>query len=126
MSRFREKFAMPAVFTIDDLTRARLLRLEAVARAGGRDVLQARQAVARWVGASSGALEGVRRGRVKGVKAWLAGAVKNAFVEILKRELSELENELALAEAGGRIVDGDAEEAARLVEEARELIGGKP
>ena len=116
---------MAATSTLDDLTRCRLARLEAVARAAGRDAEQARAWVAARLGCSPGALEGVRRGRTKGVKAWLAERVRSAFCEILAREMKALEHELAMAEAGNRLLVEDAEQAARLIEQARGLIGGK-
>ena len=65
----------------------------------------ARAAVARRVGGAVGTLENLRRGRIKGVRAWIAEALRDALVKELKSEIAAHEHELAILLAGARHPD---------------------
>lgn len=83
--------------------RLELVELFEALRLGSRT--RARAAVARRVGLPETSLERVRRGRVKGIKAYVAEAVRGAFVAVISRELSELAQDLELARRGALAAD---------------------
>lgn len=123
MSKNRDKMTM-SVSSIDDKAARRLAMLETWARRRAGTALAAREAVAKAVGVSAGALERVRRGRVKGVRGYVAARIQNAFVEAIQKEIRGLEHELFLALARGCDPEGDEAEATCVaLRKARELIG---
>ena len=89
-------------------------------------VVKARDVVARKTGVPAGTLEGLRRDRIKGVKAWVFEALRSAVIGNMKNEISRCAHELALARQSGldpRSAEMDALESA--MRKAEQLIGGK-
>jgi hypothetical protein len=114
---------MPSTQTIDEKTRWRLGVLEHVEAQSVGSMTLARERVARALGLSAGSLERVRRGRVKGVKGFVAEAIRGAFVAVIQREIAGLEHELELARQGGLdLAETRAVEACAALAEARGLI----
>lgn len=110
---------------IDEKTRWRLQTIETFEARRLGSMTRARASVAAAIGLSESSLDRVRRGRVKAVKAFVAEAVCAAFVEVLSREMTRLQDELALA--GGRPLAADEEGEARAAgAAARRHIEGRP
>lgn len=65
----------------------------------------ARQAVARRTGVPAGTLENLRRGRIKGVREWVADRLRSALISELEAEFARTEHELAFLRASHRRVD---------------------
>ena len=83
----------------------------------------AREAVARKSGIPSGTLETIRRGRSKGVRAWVVEKLKAFVLRELADEIGRLTHELAMVRARSGGVESNAEGAARAaVEAARKLV----
>lgn len=61
----------------------------------------ARRAVARRLGVAPGSLENLRRGRTKGVRAWLFERIRSAFIQEAQQELQRLSHELDVAIQSG-------------------------
>ena len=102
--------------------RERLARLDALFRRRSGEGWRAH--LARALGCAPGTLENLRRARLKGVRAALAERLSALLVRELAREIENLEHELAMARAGARRVDADAQRAAvSALAEARRLIG---
>jgi len=57
----------------------------------------ARQTVARRLSVAPGTLEGLRRGRGKGARAWLVERLQSAFVRELELEIARLTHERQMA-----------------------------
>jgi hypothetical protein len=112
-----------------DVEQAQLLarRLEdTAARQLGIQIREARDIIARRIGASPGFLENLRRDppRIKSVPSWLMGRIRQAFVAELNAEITRLRHELEMASQCG--VDPRSDEimeAATLIEKAKAIIG---
>ena len=61
----------------------------------------ARRAVARRLGVAPGSLENLRRGRTKGVRAWLFERLRAAFIREAQQEINRLQHELDIARQSG-------------------------
>ena len=86
----------------DILTRAWVEKLEKTEAARtGVPVTVARRAVARRLGVSPGTVENIRRGRTKGVRAWIADRVANAVIREIENEIRGLSHELQCARQCG-------------------------
>lgn len=76
-----------------------LEKTEAVRRGGS--ISEARPIVARRLGVAPGALERLRKGRVKGVRTWLYQRMRALVIEELHAEIRRQEHELFLAMQSG-------------------------
>ena len=91
---------MPAM-AIEMQTRQWATELEDRERARSRTpLITARRAVANRVGVPAGTLENIRRGRSKGVRAWVAEKIRSAIVAEMEREVERLTHEIFLALQG--------------------------
>lgn len=96
------KFGLMSVVAFDDDVRRWARRLEErEATRSSTPLPIARTAVARRVGVAAGTLESIRRGRLKGVRTWIADRIKMAFVRELEAEIAALSHELDLLRQGG-------------------------
>ena len=85
----------------------------------------ARAVVARATGIPCGTLENLRRGRSKGVRAWVCERLAAYVARQIQLEIGRLQHDLALAVALSQGVDANEISAARAaVEEAQKLIEG--
>ena len=85
---------------IDETAAAFARRLEDRERSRcGVSLPVARDAVARRTGVAVGTLENLRRGRIKGVRAWIEAALRAALVKELEAELARTEHELTVLRA---------------------------
>lgn len=75
---------------------ARILEHSEASRRGV-PISDARPVVARRLGIAPGALERLRRGRVKGVRTWLYQRIRALVIEELHAEIRRQEHELFLA-----------------------------
>ena len=98
--------------TADTMPRAWVERLEKTEAArSGVPVTVARRAVARRLGVSPGTVENIRRGRTKGVRAWIADRVANAVIREIENEIRGLSHELQCArQCGLRTGEGEIDE----------------
>lgn len=71
-------------------------------RAAGVPLRLARRVVARRTGIPAGALENLRRGRTKGVRAWILSALQTALIRELEAEIARDEHEIQLLKAARR------------------------
>ena len=96
----------------DAMTRNWVEKLEKTEAARtGVPVTVARRAVARRLGVSPGTVENIRRGRTKGVRAWIADRVANAVIREIEAEIRGLSHELQIArQCGGRTGEGEINE----------------
>jgi hypothetical protein len=86
----------------DTMTRHWVEKLEKTEAARtGVPVVVARRAVARRLGVAPGTIENLRRGRTKGVRAWIAERVANAVIREIEAELRGLNHELQCARQCG-------------------------
>lgn len=100
--------------SVDIATRNWAIGLEDRERArSGAPLPIARKAVARRLKIPPGTLENLRRGRIKGVRAWLVERVQSAFVRELELEIARLTHERQLVLQSGL---GSHQEHAREVE----------
>ena len=85
----------------DDSARkwARLLEDRETGR--GHPLPVARQTLARRIGVSAGTLENLRRGRIKGVRAFVFEKIRLAYLAELQRQKELLRHEIAIAQAKG-------------------------
>lgn len=90
-----------AVIAFDDEARewARHLEDREASRCGPLSV--ARKSLARRIGVSAGTLENLRRGRIKGIKAYIFERIRAAYLAELTRQKGLLEHEIAVAQAKG-------------------------
>lgn len=90
----------------------------------GMKLPEARRVLARDTGVSAGTFESLRRGRLKGVKNWIAERIRSAVIRDLQQEIARCTHELELARQAGldpRSSDMAALETA--VQKANELMG---
>ncbi len=85
----------------------------------------ARASVARRVGVAPGTLERLRAGRIKGVREWIASALRGALIAELEAEIGRAEHELTILRASDRRIDRSqvAEVEAGLASLRRTLSG---
>ena len=85
-----------------------------------------RASVARATGVAAGTLENLRRGRIKGVRAWIFSALRAALIAELEAELARNEHELAVLRLSARRLDQEqvAEVEAGLAS-LRKLMSGE-
>lgn len=110
---------------IDATAREWAMELEKreMARSGVR-LPQARAAVARRLNVSPGTMEGIRRGRGKGMRAWLVDRIQAAFIREIESEISRLTHVLEIARQTG--MDARSSEVGSVETELaalRELVG---
>lgn len=97
----KDKTTMSAV-EFDAFSRQSVRFLEDhAAEQGSMPVGVARKIVARRIGVSPGTLEGIRKGRTKGVREWVAERIRAAFIRELEAEIARLSHELQMARARG-------------------------
>ena len=85
----------------------------------------ARLAVARRTGVAVGTLENLRRGRIKGVREWVAERLRAALISELEAELARTEHELSILRASRRRVDqGQIVEVEASLAALRETLRG--
>ena len=125
MPDIREKLPMSVAAVFDDGEVRRWVR-ESEARESARTGVplpMAREAVARKSGIPSGTLETIRRGRSKGVRAWVVDRLREFVVSELQAEIGRLSHDLEMVRARSGGVESNAEGAARAaVEAARKLV----
>lgn len=95
------------------------------ARRSALPVHEARPALARRLGIPAGTLEGLRRDRVKGVRAWVYERLREAVISEIRQEIKRSEHELSIAVQAG--LDPRSSEMAALKDavcRAQEMIGG--
>ena len=83
------------------------------ARAAGATKPEAIARAARLARVSPGAIEGVLRGRVKGLKLSFAEGIRSAFIHETAREIERLRHDLEMARAAGLAADAREVRAAR-------------
>ena len=80
----------------------------------GHSLAVARNAVARRIKVAPGTLENLRRGRTKGIRAWIFEALRAELVRELEQEQRRLAHELEiLRQCGGGAVSGSIGEIDR-------------
>ncbi|MFO1147768.1 MAG: hypothetical protein U1E62_05260 [Alsobacter sp.] len=96
-------------------------RLEGIeARKSGRGMPAAREALARRLGVPAGTLENIRRGRSKGIRAWLDERIRAAVIRELTTEILRLEHEVQVArQCGAHPGSTEILEAEAALEKAR-------
>ena len=100
-----DDYAMTAA-TFDETAVGFARRLEDREREKSRVTLPvARQIVARRTGVAIGTLENLRRGRVKGVREWIAERLRAALIAELEAEVARAEHELTILRASHRRMD---------------------
>ena len=87
----------------------------------------ARKAVARRLEVAPGALENIRRGRVKGVRAWLYERIRAGVIREIESEMARLSHELEVARRSGLAVNkGEAHAVeARIASLAKLIVEGE-
>lgn len=110
--------------SVDIATRNWAIGLEDRERArSGVPLPIARRAVARRLNIAPGTLENLRRGRIKGVRAWLVERVQSAFVRELELEIARLTHERELAlQSGMDTREDQVREVDAHLSAARELL----
>ncbi|MGO4334975.1 hypothetical protein AB4037_08670 [Labrys sp. KB_33_2] len=86
------KMSAATAIDYDDAARSFVERIEN---------LRGRDAAARAIGAGSGTLENIRRGRRKGISVGLFVRIQGAVIRELEKEIRTLEAEIAFAEQCG-------------------------
>ena len=101
---------------------AHMLERNERSRTGG-SVATVRAAIAQRLGVAPGTLENISRGRLKGVRAWVAEKIRGAVIRELEREIQRLQGELHMAHQSGAHPAADEVCAAlSAIAEARHLI----
>jgi hypothetical protein len=91
-----------SVSTFDDAVKADLERLESLRAERGHTTRGfVRAAIARETKVAAGTMENIRRGRLKGVRGWVAMAIRAALVREVQRQLGALEHELEILRRSG-------------------------
>ncbi len=89
----------------------------------GLPVSIARNAIARRLKIAPGTLENLRRGRSKGVRAWIYEALRAELVRELEQEQRRLSHELEILRQGGKgAVSGSIGEIEKHLEAVKGLI----
>ena len=89
----------------------------------GHSLAVARNAVARRIKVAPGTLENLRRGRTKGIRAWIFEALRAELVRELEQEQRRLAHELEiLRQGGGGAVSGSIGEIQKHLEAVKDLI----
>lgn len=101
MSQYWDKKTMSFVALDQDAKRWVTFIEDGEARRHGTDVEHIRPLVANRIGCAPGTIERLRKGRVKGVKAWLYARLRVLMIDELQQEIQRLSNELELARACG-------------------------
>lgn len=98
---------------------------DAEARRHGVKVGEARERVARRAGVAPGFVEGLARGRIKTVSAWVRDKFRELVIREIEAEIRRLEAELAIArQSSSHPTDDDMAAAETALETARKLIRG--
>lgn len=93
---------------------------------GGVSLPVARAAVARRTGVSAGTLENLRRGRIKGVREWIAERLRAALIAELEADIVRAEHELTVLRAAtGRLAAQQALEVEASIDAARRTLRGE-
>ena len=96
------------------------------ARRSSCTIDEARPVVARRLGVSPGALEGLRKGRVKVIAAHVYDSLRAAVIRELHAEIRGLEHELSILRATGCRPDHpEIQEVVALIETARTALSGR-
>ncbi len=91
-------------------------------RSGVR-LMEARKRVAHRLGVAPGTLENIRRGRTKGVRAWIAERILNALMRELETEMRRLSHELSrLKKCDLDAREDEVSQVEALLEATREIL----
>ena len=116
---------MPAIASGEEAARKWVVECEdREARRSCQALPAARAALSRKIGIPAGTMENIRRGRSKGVRAWVLEKLKAFVVRELETEIARLAHELEMVRATGGNGSGAAVLAARAaLEKAFALLG---
>jgi hypothetical protein len=112
------------VSLVETSVRTNLLRLERMRSASLQaSMADARKSLARDMKVAAGTLENVRKGRLKGVRLWVAEKIHGALIRELEREMARLTHEYQiLVQCGAHRVDDEVSEVESLLARARQAL----
>lgn len=114
----RDKTSMIAAVLLDALERREASR-------SGAKLPDVRKAIARKIGEAPGTVENIRRGRLKRLVEGTADKIRAALIRSLEAEIAHLTHQVeVLRQCGSRPDSDEIFEAERLLQRAKELIGG--
>jgi len=93
---------------VDTVARDWTRRLErAEASRTGLPIEDARKRVARRLGVLPGTLENIGKGRIKGIRNWVAQKIRQAVIREIEAEIARLQHELEMARRCGTRLDSE-------------------